>query len=80
MSEKLVCKECGWQGLDDALLRAPNPFEPDETIYACPKCLWINNATVACDEPGCWKEATCGTPVENGYRRTCFMHAPERVD
>jgi len=27
-----------------------------------------------CDEPGCQREATCGFPVEDGYRRTCGDH------
>ena len=28
-----------------------------------------------CDEPGCFKPATCGWPSENGYRRTCYEHS-----
>ena len=27
-----------------------------------------------CDEPGCTREGTCGFPVDDGYRRTCFEH------
>ena len=27
-----------------------------------------------CDEPGCYKDAGCGWPSKNGYRRTCGEH------
>jgi hypothetical protein len=30
-----------------------------------------------CDEPGCFKNAGCGWPSENGYRRTCGEHYRE---
>ena len=76
--DKVVCSEfrCAWHGLEDAILRAPNPFDEGETIYACPKCKEVNSVVVACDEPGCWKEATCGTSTPTTYRRTCGKHAP----
>ena len=28
-----------------------------------------------CDEPGCYEEASCGFPTEDGYRRTCTDHS-----
>jgi len=28
-----------------------------------------------CDEPGCFDNAGCGFPTENGYRRTCYNHS-----
>lgn len=31
-----------------------------------------------CDEPGCLKSVSCGTPTETGYRSTCGEHAPKR--
>lgn len=79
--EKVVCNEirCDWHGLDDEILRAPNPFEQGEVLYACPKCKEVGSIVVACDEPGCWKEATCGTPTENDYRRTCGKHRPQAL-
>ena len=27
-----------------------------------------------CDEPGCKKRITCGTPTKNGYRNVCSQH------
>ena len=30
-----------------------------------------------CDEPGCFKDAGCGWPSENGYRWTCGEHYRE---
>jgi hypothetical protein len=31
-----------------------------------------------CDEPGCFKNAGCGWPSEDGYRRTCGDHYREQ--
>lgn len=78
MAEKVMCDEtrCDWHGTDDKILRATSPFDAEETLYACPKCKTVNSVVVACDEPGCWKEATCGTPTDNDYRRTCGKHRP----
>lgn len=28
-----------------------------------------------CDEPGCFDNAGCGFPTENGYRHTCYNHS-----
>lgn len=72
---KILC-ECGWHGEEEERLAAPNPFRADDTIHACPKCLAIDQAISACDEPGCWEEASCGTPTASGYRMTCGKHAP----
>ena len=74
--EKVLCRECDWHGLSGELLEAQNPFELSIQILGCPRCKSIDSLLVACDEPNCWKEATCGTPTENGYRRTCGEHAP----
>jgi hypothetical protein len=27
-----------------------------------------------CDEPNCYKDASCGWPSDEGYRHTCFAH------
>ena len=32
-----------------------------------------------CDEPGCFKNAGCGWPSENGYRWTCGEHYIESI-
>lgn len=28
-----------------------------------------------CDEPGCFDNAGCGFPTDDGYRRTCYNHS-----
>ena len=28
-----------------------------------------------CDEPGCYTEAGCGFPTDDGYRWTCYEHS-----
>lgn len=76
--EKMVCDECNWHGTVQEMLVAPNPFEPDENIYACPNCKNINTLFRACDAPGCWKRSTCGTSLKNRYMITCGKHMPIR--
>ena len=73
---KCICKECDWKGHDNELLMAPNPFGADYEITGCPKCKSVDSVNVACDEPGCWREVTCGTPTPTGYRSTCGKHRP----
>ena len=29
---------------------------------------------VRCDEPGCMRQSSCGTPTASGYRRVCGEH------
>lgn len=80
MSERIyktVCHCCDWRGMASDLLRAPSPFDPTDELVACPNCKQLDELIVACDEDGCWREATCGTPVDGGYRQTCFDHAPK---
>jgi hypothetical protein len=74
--DKLLCEDCAWHGLQSEMLTAPNPFDATDTIHGCPKCKSVQSLLVACDEPGCWRETSCGTPTPSGYRRTCGQHAP----
>ena len=69
------CSDCNWIGNDGELLSAPNPFYPDDTILGCPNCKQIGEFIELCDEPGCDRPATCGSPTPSGYRRTCFDHS-----
>lgn len=82
MSEaRFICQDCDWRGGESELLRAPNPFadeNPDEMI-GCPRCREPNTMRQACDESGCWREASMGTPVHGGYRRTCYDHRPSTL-
>lgn len=71
---------CNWRGVEDEILTAPNPFMEAEVITACPKCKEVYSVTQACDEPHCWEFASCGTPTETGYRRTCGAHMPKGKD
>jgi hypothetical protein len=72
---KWSCLECFWRGMDNELLVAPSPFDPDDTLlYACPECKDICNLRQACDYPGCWSEATCGWYDGQEYRQTCPKH------
>ena len=32
-----------------------------------------------CDEPGCFKNVSCGFPTEAGYRHTCSEHSKEVI-
>ncbi len=74
-TDKRTCGVCYWRGTSDQILVAQNPFDPGDTVTGCPKCLSVDSTTIVCDEPGCWKEVTCGTPIPDGsYRQTCGTH------
>jgi hypothetical protein len=77
MSNKRLCKECGWHGTETEVLTAPNPFEEDTEITGCPACLSVESMAVACDAADCWNEICCGTPTPTGYRTTCYNHRPD---
>jgi hypothetical protein len=80
--DRLFCgrqwKPC-WQGTTADLLRAPDPFNEGEELVACPNCRSGDELTRACDIDGCWKEATCGTPVKDArrYVQVCGDHYRE---
>lgn len=77
MSDKRFCQNCDWHGLVSEVLRAPNPFDIEETMPGCPKCKTPNRIAMACEHDGCWEGITCGTPLEDGrYALTCGKHAP----
>ena len=78
MTTKQVCGMfgCEWHGSSDDVLKAPNPFDFGEVLWACPSCKGINALYLACDEDGCWEMSACGTPTETGYRSTCGKHLP----
>jgi len=73
ITNELLCRECGWLGKMNEVMKAPNPFD-NGTITACPECRTIEDLAVVCDIPDCNKEATCGTPTDNGYKRCCGEH------
>jgi hypothetical protein len=70
------CETCGEIFHPGDVLTAANPFDANENVTGCPSCKAIDSFAVACDDPGCPREATCGCPTENGYRSTCWEHAP----
>jgi len=75
---RLACRNysCGWQGNNNGVLSAPDPFNEGRELIACPKCRGVSIRT-CCDEAGCWDEDIVGMQTQNGYRRTCWEHAPE---
>jgi len=76
---KWMCGDwrCGWVGSSADALKATNPFDTSDEIWGCPKCKTAGVLVAACDEPGCNKCGSCGTPTDDGYRLTCFIHRPE---
>jgi hypothetical protein len=73
---KVVCRECGWHGLNTDALVAQNPFDTNDTIQGCPSCSSAECLRMACDEPNCLQPVSCGTPTKDGYRHTCSAHRP----
>jgi hypothetical protein len=76
---KMKCLNCGHKLHESDLLKATNPFDIDEFIYACPKCKSMDDLVMVCDIAGCLKEATCGTPTQDEwrYRNVCGDHYRE---
>lgn len=81
---KVKCKECNWNGLDRDLLIEDHPFDPQpiagcrNKIYGCPECLHAAEGFITlCETEGCLLDASCGTPTKNGYKTTCYQHAPK---
>ena len=67
------CQSCNL--INSELLEAPNPFDPNLTIYGCPGCKDVNYFVPACDEPGCMEESSAGWIEDGVYRRTCYRHS-----
>lgn len=40
----------------------------------------MKSAVNFCDEPGCFKDASCGFPTDTGYRHTCYDHSKFKKD
>jgi hypothetical protein len=78
MSDELQfrCRCDKWQGVPSEMLTAPHPFIDGDTMLFCPVCKSNDEFFNVCDEPECKNEATSGTPTPNGYRSTCYKHAP----
>lgn len=72
------CKFCREIFLQSELLSAPHPFSTG-SIPGCPRCknTFGTEAEVACDEPGCDEDASCGWPSPEGYRHAMLPHEEE---
>jgi hypothetical protein len=77
MESRWKCKKCKSIHHYGDVLTAKNPFNKNEVILGCPSCKAPDSFDQVCDEPGCENATTCGTPTEDGYRRTCGKHKPE---
>lgn len=72
------CKTCNNIVAESGMLRALNPFDPEDELLGCPVCKDVNSFDPVCDEPSCTRPVDCGTPTLDGYRQTCHWHQPER--
>jgi DNA-directed RNA polymerase subunit RPC12/RpoP len=75
-----LCTECGARVETADVLTAPNPFDPDDTISACPECRSIEQFARACTVPDCKNTVGCGVPGALGYRYAwlCGKHYREQ--
>jgi hypothetical protein len=70
---KIKCTACRWLGTTDDV----DKVEHGPDVWSvCRRCNTPENFVVLCDEPGCERESTCGTPTPTIYRRTCHDHRP----
>ena len=81
MKRKWVCENwrCSNVCTDNTALSAPDPFNPGETLVACPKCREVGTLIGACDFKGCKKPSSSGSPTKDGYVFRCYEHRPERT-
>ena len=77
---KVSCEECGWEGNEETVLIAANPFDGHDTIQGCPRCHSVDTIYQLCDIGKCRMRATCGIPTKHGYKRVCGMHYSELKD
>src|SRR5258708_14806255 len=73
---KIRCTGCGWTGTEALTDKVKDPRGHD-VWDVCPACRLPENFVSLCDEPGCQREITCGTPTPDGYRQTCHVHHPK---
>jgi hypothetical protein len=80
------CGACCAVNLEPDLPTAPSPFDPTDTLTACPNCKQCNDGfELLCDEPGCNVVAGCGWPTGDdqdewgGYRNTCSLHMQQKT-
>lgn len=71
---KWKCCSCDGISIEADLLEAINPFDETMKITGCPICKDVVGFTEICDEPECIRDASCGFPTPDGYRRTCGDH------
>lgn len=76
MTNRIGCHECRSICTKEELLSAPNPFEENEIIHACPKCKAVEAYFLLCEVEGCPNSASSGYPVEGGYLQVCYDHRP----
>ena len=81
MNEEYVCtnRECNWKGFEGDVLKAPNPFEPKEEMFACPDCRDYESLYPACQIDGCWNMAIAGVKTDSGYKRLCRDHYSDQL-
>lgn len=74
---KWLCRECDEVCFEN--LKAPNPFDPAETIVGCPNCRSAESLDAACQAPGCRRMSSGGYPGGYGFRYfwACSKHAPQ---
>src|SRR5690606_22367208 len=71
---RVRCNTCEWVYTMDHALRAPNPFDPSESIYGCPNCKSVEDFVRLCDRVGCDNAGSCGQSTPDRYQVTCYDH------
>lgn len=75
---RIQCTECHWIGTDATVAKVKDP-DGDDIWWVCPMCRTPESFNHICDEPGCTRTVSCGTPIPGGYRSTCHQHRPEKT-
>jgi hypothetical protein len=71
------CGNCNVITAQADLLRAPNPFDADDTVHYCPYCKVPNDFERLCDIEDCERAVSNGTPLaDKRYVWRCWTHRP----
>ena len=71
---RLVCLACSNTCSMDEMLKAPSPFDPEDTVVGCPACKEVNAFQTGCDILGCPEPVVYGRETPAGYLTTCAKH------
>jgi rubredoxin len=73
--QRYRCDDCGLISVEADIDKVQDPKPRSTQVWwVCPHCRAADKFGYACNEPGCAKWATIGTPTPDGYQHFCGQH------